>query len=51
MTDKEKELFCPFNQYVECGDKTKCDRCGWNDKNTLLRQVRILKVIIARGKK
>lgn len=27
-----KELQCPFNAWVKCQKKSKCQKCGWNPK-------------------
>lgn len=49
MTDTEKKLICPYNKFVECGEH-QCEKCGWNDKNTALRELRILKALMKRVK-
>ena len=49
MTDTEKKLICPYNKFVECTDHN-CERCGWNDKNQALRELRILKAFRKRVK-
>lgn len=51
MTDTEKKLLCPFNKYVECTDHENCERCGWNDNNHTLRDLRILKALRKRAAK
>lgn len=22
---------CPYNEFLQCGEQEKCDRCGWNE--------------------
>lgn len=32
VKEVQKAMQCPYNAWVKCPEKKKCDQCGWNPK-------------------
>lgn len=43
-------LFCKFNSGINCCDKSKCHKCGWNPEVSELRAWKARKTLDTYGK-